>query len=193
MRLKKREGEIAQAIFVQHAMKQGLRVADPIGDSDPYDYLVGDGVRFWRTQVKSSSTQLPNDTYQVCVSKLTGYGRSRHFVPYSPSEIDVFAIVLPPEDSVYIVPIEIVDGRLGLTFHGRNNPRFGRWRPYFQAFDLLRQTGQKFVLPPDEPNAPSPRRQRPFGKRHACLENGGHENDDQENELPRVLENKECP
>lgn len=89
---------------------------------------------------------------------------ARRPVPYSPSEIDFFAAVLVPEDSVYILPVEVVDGRLGITFHARNHPRFGRRLPYFEAFDLLRQTGEKPILPEDEPNATSPRWQRLTGR-----------------------------
>ncbi len=156
----KRSGELGEAIFVQRALTRGLRVAEPCGDSDPFDRLVGNGQRFWRVQIKSTMALPRNDIYQLSVSRLTAPPHRR--IPYTPSEVDFFAIVLVPEDTVYIVPIEDVDGRVGLTFHARHHPKFGRWLPYFEAFDLLHQTGERPILPEDEPNAASPRRLKPM-------------------------------
>ena len=165
MQQMKRRGELAEAMFTQRALAQGLTVAKLYGDSEHYDQVVGNGSRFWRMQVKSTFVRPPSGVYQVGVGRQTGFGPSRHLIPYSASEIDAFAIVLVPEDSVYIVPVEVVDGRVGLSFHGRNHPGFGRWLPYFEAWDLLRQTGEKLLLPPDEPTVMSARRQEGMGRR----------------------------
>jgi len=151
-------GELAQATMVQRAMAHGLRVADPFGNNDPFDYLVGTAQRFWRVQVKGSRSALYNNTYQVNVGHQTGQLPDRRAIPYTAEEIDFLAVWLADEDTWYIIPVDIVEGRVGLSFHARLNPKFGRWMPYFEAWDLLKQTGEKIVLPEDEPNARSPRR-----------------------------------
>ena len=55
MRSTKRRGEWAEAAFIAKAMGQGLRVSKPLGESDPYDFVVFN-VRHAmnRVQVKSA-------------------------------------------------------------------------------------------------------------------------------------------
>ncbi len=149
---------MAEAAFLHFALAHGLRVAKPHGDSDPYDFLAGNGSHFWRVQVKSCACLLANLMYQVGIGRHLGAPPSRRVIPYMPSEVDFIAIFLIPENSWYIVPIEVVDGRVGLSIHARNHLKFGPWRPYLEAWSLLDQTTERPVLPDPEPNTVSPRR-----------------------------------
>ena len=84
-------GELAQATFVQRALAQGLRVAEPFGNDDPFDYLAGPGKRFWRVQVEGSRAALHNNTYQVNIGHQTGVLPERRGIPYTAEEIDLVA------------------------------------------------------------------------------------------------------
>ena len=165
MHIDRRFGEMTEAGYQQRALCQGLDVSKPVGAVEPYDYLTGVYGRHWRVQVKCSMALQPNGIYQVGASQVVrGPAGKRRSVPYSPDEIDFFAIFLAPEHSWYIVPIEVVDGRRTLGIHSRTHKKVGPWLPYFEAWDLLRQTGEDVVLPAPEPNCPSPGRKR-LGRR----------------------------
>lgn len=133
-----------------------LLVAKPYGDIDPFDYLVGKLRPNWRVQVKTCGNLSRHGTYHVSIARRTG--RSRRQVPYTPEEVDFIAIYLVPEDTWYIVPIEVIDGRMALTIHAHDHPKIGPWMPFREAWHLLAQTGERTVLPQPEPNAPTPRR-----------------------------------
>ncbi len=51
---RKRDGEQAEAAFLNKATGLGLSVAKPWGDSERYDLIVDSGRRLWRVQVKST-------------------------------------------------------------------------------------------------------------------------------------------
>ena len=79
------------------------------------------------------------------------HGR-HHARPYTPEEVDFIAIYILPEDAWYIVPIDVIDGRLGLCIHTYGHPKRGPWMPHREAWHLLRQTGAHPILPDPEPN-----------------------------------------
>ena len=165
MHIFQRFGEMTEAGFQQRALCHGLDVSKPVGAVEPYDFLAGILSRNWRIQVKCILRLLPNGMYQVCVGRsVRGPNGGRISVPYSRDEVDFFAISLIPENSWYIVPREMVDGRCSLYIHARNHRKAGPWLPYFEAWDLLRQTGEYPVLPEAQSNYPSPLRKR-LGRR----------------------------
>jgi hypothetical protein len=61
----KRRGEWSELQFMARASKNGLRLANPWGDSSRYDVLVETGGHFVRVQVKSTANSQPNGGY-VC-------------------------------------------------------------------------------------------------------------------------------
>ena len=165
MHLSGRFGEMTEAGFQQRALCHGLDISKPVGAVEPHDFLAGILGRNWRVQVKGTMRLLPNGMYQVCVARtVRGPNGRRISVPYSRDEADFFAISLIPENSWYIVPFEVVDGRTSLYIHARSHRKVGPWLPYFEAWDLLRQTEECPVLPEPQPNCPSPFRKR-MGRR----------------------------
>ena len=74
MRYPSRSGNISEVLLLPRALVQELIVAEPFGNIEPFDYLVGTIPRFWRVQVKSSSHLLSNNMYQVGLFR--GAGKS---------------------------------------------------------------------------------------------------------------------
>ena len=153
----KRFSQVGEIGLVPRALLNALLVFRPYGDCDPFDYIVGTLLRLWRVQVKTTMN-LVGRMYHANVKHTVSANGSRASRCYTADEIDFFAIYLVPEDTWYIVPVEVVDGRLGLSIHAHDHLKIGPWLPYREAWHLLRQTGARPTLPPPEPNAPSPRR-----------------------------------
>ena len=150
MHIFQRFGEMTEAGYQQRALSQGLDVSKPVGAVESHDFLTGILGRNWRIQVKCTMHLLPNGMYQVNVGRsVRGPNGRRISVPYSPDEVEFFAISLIPENSWYIVPREMVDGRCSLYIHARNHRKAGP------------------LLPEAQPNYPSPLRKR-SGRREAA-------------------------
>ena len=142
----KRFGLIGEADFLTNCLLQELQVAQPLGKYDPYDRLVGKLRPCWRVQVKTSGNLSRHKAYHVGLARRPRKRGVRCTAVYTPQEIDFFAIYLVPEDTWYIVPIEITDGRL-VNIQAHDHPKRGPWLPYLEAWHLLAQTGDRIVLP----------------------------------------------
>lgn len=129
----KRRGEIAELAFTHKAVSLGFAVSKPYGDSQRYDFILDSGTALYRVQIKSSSA-LINGFYHVNADRRTGRGK----VPYLPSEIDFLIAYVIPDDTWFILPIDVVSGHSSLFFNPRNHYRSGLSSPYREAWDLLR-------------------------------------------------------
>ena len=61
----KQKGELAELTFLQKAASLGFGVAKPYGDSERCDFILDFGERFWRVQVRSTSTPRARHGYIV--------------------------------------------------------------------------------------------------------------------------------
>lgn len=133
-------------------VRRKFNVLVPFGEGQPYDLVVHlDGRRFLRIQCK---TAWPVGGCLVFNSRTTDHGRG----PQSyMGNADIFGVYFPPQQAVYLVPLDAVaesEGRLRLA-PPRNNQRRGirlaagfeidRW-----TVDSLRAIVQPDV-PRDEP------------------------------------------
>jgi hypothetical protein len=107
----KRRGELAELAFAFKAATRGFHIAKPYGDSERYDFVLGNEQRFWRVQVKSTTTLL-NGLYHLNSHRRL-QGRA---VPYHIGEIDFLAAYIFPEDAFFILPIRLIHGRASLLF-----------------------------------------------------------------------------
>ena len=114
----KRQGELAEAAFLDRAIRLGLAVAQPWGDSERYDFIVDAGSRFWRVQVKSSSCQTGGQ-YGYAF-KTYSQGRQSQRDHYTSSQIDIFAAYVIPENLWYILPIKVLERRLNFSLYPDN-------------------------------------------------------------------------
>jgi hypothetical protein len=139
MKQPKREGEIAQIGFVYKAMTVGLTVLEPYGDSERYDYVLNRGRNFWRIQVRSTRTLSRPNVYSVASTFKVNHGRgAAQRLPYTDKEIHFLAVVIVPEDTLYLIPVAALRGRGCLYLNSRNHPKpcpeaqyKNAWHPFF--------------------------------------------------------------
>lgn len=156
----KRRGEMVEIAFLHRATDLGFRVSKPFGDSDPYDFIVDNGRRRWLVQVKSSGKFCAKNVYHVNAGRHTYAGRRAvpQLVPYLPEEIHFLAVLIVPEDTWYIIPIQALDGRVSLRIHSPNHPRKGDFAPYAEAWHLLTGGSSRSVRPIRPRCRPTPKR-----------------------------------
>src|SRR5262245_50330589 len=95
----KHTGDLAEILFLVRAVERGLHLSKPFGDNDGYDWIVANQRNILRVQVKSTSTVV-NGLYQVNSGRRT----TARVVPYDPSEVDILAVLVVPENTWYIIP-----------------------------------------------------------------------------------------
>jgi hypothetical protein len=122
-----KRGEWAELLFMTVAAGRGFNVAKPWGESPRYDVAVEQGGRFLRVQVKSTEMWL--GTCYLC--QLYAHGRR----PYTPKEIDYYAIYVLPADVWYIFPVRALTGMrtIALTPHLKGH----KYERYMEAWPLL--------------------------------------------------------
>ena len=96
--LRKIKGEWAEVEFMSQAIRRGMVVARPWGDSAPFDLIVqGRSRTLYRIQVKAAWAKR-EERYKVRM----GGSRNRS---YDPHDFDFYAAYVIPEDVWYIIPI----------------------------------------------------------------------------------------
>lgn len=134
MRTMKQAGEAAQAAFLHEALERGFIVAEPYGDSEPFDTLVGHGGRFLRVQVKTTNVKHGDGSYHVNISRTSRTGKTK---AYTSAEVDFIVMLVGPERTWYVVPIAEVKGRISATIRPQMSAKGGPWRPYLGAWHLF--------------------------------------------------------
>ncbi len=127
---RKRRGEASEAAFLAGATHLGFTVCLPWGDSERYDSVVELGHGFLRVQVKSA-TRYAESRYRVKTAGASG-------IPYTAAEIDFFVAHIVPLDIWYIIPIQAIGHRKGISFypHTRRKSR-AQFEKYREAWCLL--------------------------------------------------------
>ena len=123
----KLRGEVAELRFMARAADNGLRVIKPWGDSSRYDFVVEQGGKFLRIQVKSTSSRLGN-TYACHLSR----DPRKH---YTKEDIDIIAAYIIPRDIWYIVPVEMTGKSTLVLSPDKDDSKHARYK---EAWHLLR-------------------------------------------------------
>lgn len=115
-------GNETEAVVLSALVRRGYEVLVPFGEGQPYDLVVHlIGPEFLRVQCK---TAWPSRGCLIFNCRSTDHGRG----PQSYLGLaDIFAVYFPPNQTVYLIPIEGVaafEGRLRLE-PTRNNQRRG--------------------------------------------------------------------
>ena len=132
----KREGELAEAAFEYKALKMGLKVLKPHGDSERYDFVIHNGRKFSRVQVRSTRRMSRPNVYSVATCFKINHGRGAvQQLPYSEKEIDYLAAQIVPEDTWYLVPVAALRGRLALLFYAKGHRNPGPDAKFKEAWD----------------------------------------------------------
>jgi hypothetical protein len=127
----KRRGELAEAAFLHRAAGLGLTVAKPWGDSNRFDFIVETGGRMVRVQVKSAYS---GNKWGAYIFHAHG---SSHTDVYTPRDIDFLAAYIAPEDLWYILPIDVLRGRVSCQLFPRSRRRLSRYERYREAWGLM--------------------------------------------------------
>jgi PD-(D/E)XK endonuclease len=96
----KRAGERSEAAFLYKAAELGFGVAKPWGDSERYDFILDNGRRLLRIQVKATNS-LRARAYETRATYTVGKGRA----VYSPADIDFLVAHIIPLDLWYVLPV----------------------------------------------------------------------------------------
>jgi len=128
----KRRGELAELAFAHRAASHGLVVSKPHGECQRYDYIVDNGRRLLRVQVKCT-TQFIEGAWRANAHRRLPAGA----VAYQPSEVDFFAIYILPEDTWYIIPLKAVLGMTSLFFAAKDSHRRCHHDHFREAWELL--------------------------------------------------------
>ena len=124
----KRRGEWAESVFMTRVAELGLPVSRPMGDSDPFDCVVGRPGKFVGVQVKCTIAKLKVTKGYECSL------RSNHKT-YRAGAFDFLAAYVVPEDAWYIVPAKLIVGQMTICL---GSPA-GRFEQYREAWHLLRE------------------------------------------------------
>ncbi len=127
LRDEKRRGDWAETAFAAKAMGQGLTVCQPLGENEPFDFVVFNVRRAMnRVQVKSAWTRW-RGKYQITA------GRGG----FKPSDIDFVVVAIPDCDVWYVIPVDALIGCKGAAFAPHNPKSKRKYEPYREAWHLL--------------------------------------------------------
>ncbi len=129
----KLRGEWVELRFMARAAEYGIRAIKPWGDCSRYDFIVESHGGFLRVQVKSTSFRRYN--YYSCT--LSGSNHSA----YTKEEVDLFAVLVIPDDVWYIIPIEGIAQRCRSISLAPQNSQ-SRYAKYHEAWHLLKGQSQ---------------------------------------------------
>jgi hypothetical protein len=129
-------GERSEANFLNRAAGLGFGVAKPWGDSLRYDFVLDNGERLWRVQVKCTEC-LRAQAYETRATYTTGKGRAI----YTRADVDFIAAHIVPLDIWYILPVEVCTPAPMLRFYPHRETRAAkRLERYREAWHLLQST-----------------------------------------------------
>jgi prevent-host-death family protein len=107
------KGNVAEAAIAFHAARLGIEVLRPQLEHGRYDLAFEVGSRFLRVQCKWAPRREDVVEVNLVSSRHTsaGYVRTR----YQPDEIDAVAVYCEELDRCYLIPIDLVAGRSGIS------------------------------------------------------------------------------
>jgi hypothetical protein len=123
----KLRGEWAEMCFMKRAAENGLQVNKPWGDTAHFDFVIGHRGQFVRVQVKSTMFK---DYGSYCCTVSSGNR------PYAGGVFEYLAAYVIPEDVWYIIPAELIKGKISVTLNLRSGK--SKYVPYKEAWHLLR-------------------------------------------------------
>jgi len=130
----KRTGELSEAAFLHKAQSLGFRVCKPWGDSERYDFILDNGERLWRAQVKCTE-HLRAHGYDI---QSIYVNRKGDKTSYTSADIDVLIAHLVPVDVWYVVPIEALALSKSLRLYPDASSPRARFEQFREAWHLLR-------------------------------------------------------
>jgi hypothetical protein len=132
--LPKAQGDAAESLFLHRAVSLGFTVSKPWGDNSKYDFIVDNGSRLIRVQVRSVSTPYEN-AFRIS----TAFGNNTK-TPYGPEDIDLLAAYVEPRNAWYLIPVEAFAPVATIwLFPHRTSRRSHRFERFREAWGLLEE------------------------------------------------------
>ena len=129
----KRRGERSEAAFLHKASQLGFGVAKPWGDSERYDFILDNGHRLLRVQIKATDS-LRAHAYETRATYSVGKSRAG----YSPRDIDFLVAHIIPLDLWYVLPVRACMPAPMLRFYPHRTARKMRLEQYREAWHLMK-------------------------------------------------------
>ena len=155
-------GAVAEAEIAAAVIRLKLLVLRPLSEGGRYDLLIDTGEHLLRVQCKWASRQgeVLSARRATCRHTPAGYRRST----YSAREVDAIAVYSPHTDCCYLIPIDEVEGRTGLSLRlsptANNQARRIHWATDYELVASLRRNWSVSELPDAAKLRPS---SRPLG------------------------------
>jgi hypothetical protein len=130
-------GELAELAFAFKATSLGFSISKPLGDNQPFDFILNAGHRLWKVQVKSTY-HIDRTCYFNTVREAVG-GRRRI---YSAENIDVLAGWVMPLDVWYIIPVQAFAPRKCVEVYPHRPGSSGQYEPFREAWCQLACSGE---------------------------------------------------
>jgi hypothetical protein len=131
-------GERSEAAFLHKAATLEFGIAKPWGDSRRYDFILDNGDRLHRIQVKCTEA-IRAQAYETRATYSQGSGRA----VYTKKDIDFIAAHVVPLDIWYIIPVEICTPAPMLRFYPHRQAKKMRLESYREAWHLLQAREQE--------------------------------------------------
>ena len=131
-------GERSEAAFLNQATNRDFGIAKPWGDSRRYDFILDNGSRLHRIQIKCTEC-IRAQAYETRATYSLGKGRA----VYTKKDIDFIAAHVVPLDIWYIIPVEICTPHPMLRFYPHRTAKKMRLEPYREAWHLLQSEEEK--------------------------------------------------
>lgn len=126
-------GERSEAAFLHRAAGLGFGVAKPWGDSMRYDFILDNGERLIRVQVKCTET-IRARAYETRATYTTGKTRA----VYTKKDIEYIAAHVVPLDLWYIVPVDLCTEAPMLRFYPHRKAKKMRLEKFRELWSQLR-------------------------------------------------------
>ena len=129
----KQTGERSEAAFLHRASALGFGVAKPWGDSLRYDFILDNGERLWRIQIKCTES-IRAQAYETRATYSIGKGRA----VYTTHDTDFIAAHIVPLDIWYILPVAVCTPAPMLRFYPHRQAKKMRLEKYRELWTQLK-------------------------------------------------------
>jgi hypothetical protein len=99
-------GTLTEAIVLAALLERGFEVMIPFGNRAKYDFVIDDGQRLQRVQVKTAQGGTNHSALRFNTYSLSAAHRGRRRKCSYRGLIDLFAVYFPGNQAVYLVPAE---------------------------------------------------------------------------------------
>ena len=108
MNEKLKNGYITEQKFIIEAMQHDLVVSKPVTNTEIYDFIIDNGDKLYKVQVKKSWKD-KSDRNIVCIRSSYPRSNIRHYLTEN-KIVDFLAVDCREESNWYIIPIDAIRG-----------------------------------------------------------------------------------